>query len=143
MTRRPHTQGRNSKWVDAAKWRVADEVQYIQRQAAAYDGRIVTIGPLVLFSTDTGDAWVLDPADHLAMPVAREGAALPVPIVADTATRFAIDWSGHYQIDGEAFVYVDNATGRLRTILGYPIRLIAQALTAVPTAGWGKGPLPT
>jgi hypothetical protein len=42
---------------------VADEVRYIQRRAADYDGRIVTIGQLVLFSTETGDAWLLDPAD--------------------------------------------------------------------------------
>jgi hypothetical protein len=25
---------------------------------------VVTIGSLVLFSTDTGDAWVLDPAEQ-------------------------------------------------------------------------------
>ena len=39
--------------------------------AADHDGRIVTIGQLVLLSTDTGDAWLLDPSDHLA--------ALPTP----------------------------------------------------------------
>jgi hypothetical protein len=33
-------------------------------------GRIVTIGPVVLFSTKSGDAWLLDPADHLATPLA-------------------------------------------------------------------------
>jgi hypothetical protein len=31
-------------------------VRYIQRRAADRDGRIVTIGQLVLFSTETGDA---------------------------------------------------------------------------------------
>ena len=30
--------------------------------AAAYDGRFVTVGPIALFSTDTGDAWLLNPA---------------------------------------------------------------------------------
>jgi hypothetical protein len=33
----------------------------------------VTVGPLVLFSTETGDAWLLDPADHLAARLARDG----------------------------------------------------------------------
>ena len=53
--------------------RLADEVRYIQRRAADYDSRIVTIGQLILFSTKTGDAWLLDPADQLAARLAREG----------------------------------------------------------------------
>ena len=106
-------------------WRLADEVEYIQRRAAEYDSRIVTIGPLLLFSTQTGDAWVLDPADHLAMPVAREGNPLPVQM-AETTAKFAIAWTGQYHIDGDAFVYVDKDSRTTRTILGYPARLIAQ-----------------
>src|SRR6202008_4160338 len=46
-------------------FRLADEVRYIQRHAANHHGRIVTIGQLVLFSTETGDAWLLDRADRL------------------------------------------------------------------------------
>ena len=125
MARRQRKPRSESRWVDGATWRLADEVQYIQRRAAVYDSRIVTIGPLVLFSTETGDAWVLDPADHLAMPVAREGEPLPVHIE-DTATNYAIDWTGQYRIDGDAFVYVDKDAQRVRTILGYPTRLIAE-----------------
>ena len=45
-----------------ARARLADEVRYIQRSAADHDGRVVTVGQLVLFSTETGDAWLLDPA---------------------------------------------------------------------------------
>jgi len=33
-----------------------DEIAYMQRRAAEYDGRFVTIGPVILFSTVTGDA---------------------------------------------------------------------------------------
>ena len=44
-------------------FRLADEVRYIQDKAAEHDGRVVSFGQLVLFSTDTGDAWVLDVAD--------------------------------------------------------------------------------
>ena len=59
--------------VDGKTLRLADEVRYIQRRAADHDGRIVTIGQLVLFSTDTGDAWLLDPSDQLAARLARDG----------------------------------------------------------------------
>ena len=51
--------------VDGKTLRLADEVRYIQRRAADHDGRIVTIGQLVLFSTDTGDAWLLDPSARI------------------------------------------------------------------------------
>ena len=34
------------------------------------DGRFVSVGPLALFSTDTGDAWLLDPSERLATRLA-------------------------------------------------------------------------
>src|SRR6202022_254191 len=49
---------------------LAKEVRSIQRRAAEHDGRIVSIGALVFFSTDTGDAWILEPADQLAARLA-------------------------------------------------------------------------
>ena len=59
--------------VDGKNFRLTDEVRYILRPAAEHDGRVVTIGPLVLFSTETGDAWLLDPSDQLAARLARDG----------------------------------------------------------------------
>ena len=99
--------------------RLADEVRYIQHRAANHDGRIVTIGQLVLFSTETGDAWLLDSTDFLAARLARNGEAEPIQIV-ETADTFAIEWKGSYRINGPAFVYSDRDTGRAITILGYP-----------------------
>ena len=55
------------------RFRLADEIHSIQRRAAARDGRIVAADQLVLFSTETGDAWLLDPSDHLATRLARDG----------------------------------------------------------------------
>ncbi len=45
---------------------VPREVDYIVAQAAASDAQVVTLGQLLVFSTQTGDAWLLDPEDHLA-----------------------------------------------------------------------------
>ena len=59
--------------MEGASFRLADEVRYIQRRAADHDGRIVTIGQLVLFSTGPGDAWLLDRSDLLAARLARNG----------------------------------------------------------------------
>jgi len=111
--------GPGKRIVEGKSFRLADEVRYIQRRAADHDGRIVTVGQLVLFSTEAGDAWLLDPADRLAARPARDGESEPIHIE-ETDTTFAIGWKGRYRIEGPAFVYSDPDTGRVTTILGYP-----------------------
>jgi hypothetical protein len=75
--------------VEGRNIRLADEVRYIQRRAANRDGRVVSFGELLLFSTDTGDAWLLDRSDRLATRLARDGEAEGVHIE-DTDTSFII-----------------------------------------------------
>jgi hypothetical protein len=117
--------GPGQRIVDGKSFRLADEVRYIQRRAADRDGRIVTLGQLVLFSTETGDAWLLDSSDQLAARLAREGESEPIHIE-ETDTTFAIGWKGRYRIEGAAFVYSDHDTGRVTTILGYPTDKLGQ-----------------
>jgi len=105
--------------VEGSSIRLDEEVRYIQNRAAEHNGRIITIGQLVVFSTETGDAWLLDRTDFLAARLARDGEVEPVQIV-ETATTFAIEWKGGYRINGPAFVYSDRDTGRVITIFGYP-----------------------
>jgi len=87
--RKPVRRGPGKRIVEGKSFRLADEVRYIQRRAADYHGRFVTIGQLVLFSTETGDAWLLDPADRLAARLARDGESEPVHIE-ETDTTFAM-----------------------------------------------------
>ena len=119
LDRKSVKRGPGKRIVEGGSFRLADEVRYIQHRAADHDGRIVTIGQLVLFSTETGDAWLLDRTDRLAARLARNGEAEPIQIV-ETAATFAIEWKGSYRINGPAFVYSDRDTGRVITILGYP-----------------------
>src|SRR6516165_6471264 len=85
--------GPGQQIVGGRDFRLADEVRYIQRRAADHHSRVVTIGQLILFSTDTGDAWLLDPADRLAARLARDGESEPTHIE-ETDTTFAIGWKG-------------------------------------------------
>jgi hypothetical protein len=117
--------GAGKRQVAGKDFCLADEVRYIQRRAAEHAGRFVTIGPLALFSTETGDAWLLDPADHLAVRLARDGDPEPLHLE-ETDTNFAIGWKGSYRIDGNTFIYIDGASGRAVTILGYPAARIAK-----------------
>ena len=125
MGRKKISRGQGAREIRGKDFRLAEEVRYIQRRAAAYDARFVTVGSLALFSTETGDAWLLDPADHLAARVARDGAVEPIHIE-ETDTTFAIEWHGGYRMDGDAFVYTDRNSARIVSILGYPAARIAK-----------------
>jgi hypothetical protein len=85
--------------------------------------RVAVTKPLVLFSTETGDAWLLDPADGLAARLARDGEREPIHIE-ETDTTFAIRRKGRHRIEGPTFVY--NDSGWVTTILGYPTDQLAQ-----------------
>jgi hypothetical protein len=104
---------------------VTGEAEYIVERARNLDACIVTLGPLVLFSTETGDAWMLDPEDGLALCLAREGEEQSFTIV-ETSANFSVEWSASYCIDGDRFVI--SQLGQVRTILGYPTAEISQAI---------------
>jgi hypothetical protein len=88
--------------VDGKNFRLADEVRYILGRAAEHDGRVITIGQIILFSTETGDEWLLDLSDQLAARPARDGKSEP----------FHIEENGRYRIEGAAFVWIRNRTAR-------------------------------
>ncbi len=125
MSRRIIKRRAEKKHISGKDFLLAEEIEYIRSRAAEHDGRLVTVGPLVLFSTETGDAWLLDPADSLAARVARDGDSEDIHFE-ETDTNFAIGWKGNYQIDGDAFVFIDRDTARVTTIFGYPTRRLAQ-----------------
>jgi hypothetical protein len=130
--------GSGKRQVQAQDFRLVDAVRDIQRRAAQDDSRIVTIGPLLLFSTETGDAWILDSADQLATPIAREHEALSVPIE-DADTSFAVAWTGSYRIEGGLFIYRDTHSGNTRSIFGYPTEQIGQQISTIVDARRRQG----
>src|SRR6266446_6764468 len=116
--------GPGKRMVDGTSFRLADEIRYITRCAANHDGRTVTIGQLTLFSSETGDAWIIDREDHVALRLVRQGDPEPFHIE-ETETSFAINWKGHYRIERAAFIYTDRDTGRTTTVIGYPTDKLA------------------
>ena len=125
MNRKKIKGGPGKQRMEGKQFRLAQEIKYIQRRAAEYDARFVSVGPLAFFSTQTGDAWVLDPSDQLAARLARDGDPEPIDFQ-ETDTNFAIGWKGNYHIEGRAFVYADRESGRVTAILGYPTAKITQ-----------------
>jgi hypothetical protein len=127
MSGRAIKRGPGKRWVEGKSLHVADEVRYIQKKAANHDSRVIGLGQLILFSTETGDAWLLDVSDQLAVRVARDGSPEPIQLE-ESDSNFAIGWKGNYRIHGPAFIYIERETGRVTTILGYPTQAIAEAV---------------
>jgi hypothetical protein len=128
MTQRKIRQDSGSGQSSRQSLHLAKEVRTIQHRAAEHDGRIVSFGPLVFFSTDTGDAWMLEPADQLAARLAAGGDPLPV-LIEETQANYTIGWQGRYQIDGDTFIYEDNKSGRLHALRGYPVKQLLRAIS--------------
>lgn len=102
------------------------ETDYIIKKAQLHDSRVVGLGGLIFFSTQTGDAWILDPADRLALCLAQDGERQNFSIL-ETPTNFQIAWEAQYFIDGKAFT-VTMKDSRVRTIFGYPTKKIEDTI---------------
>ena len=94
----------------------------------------MSIGELVLFSSESGDAWMLDPSAYLAVRLASDGHPEPIHIE-DTETTFTVAWTGEYGITGSAFLYTDRDSRRVTTMFGYPTQKLAQ----MGATGAGRG----
>lgn len=98
---------------------IKKEIKYIIKRGLINDARKVQLGELVLFSTQTGDAWLLDTKDNLAICLLKNKIKQKYKII-DTPTQFGFDWDFKYFIENEHFVTIDK-NGNERKILGYPI----------------------
>jgi hypothetical protein len=105
---------------------ISREAEYIIKRAQEGEMRVVRLGALVFFSAQSGDAWLLDVEDGLALCLARSGERQSFRIV-ETPANFSIEWAAHYLIQGEMFVVME-PSGQARTIIGYPTREILQAV---------------
>jgi hypothetical protein len=106
--------------VAATGTSLRDEVEYICTLASEGESHVIGFSQLVFFSTATGDAWMLDWEDELAICLMKDGVQRPFEI-GETDRQFAIQWQGRYHFEGELFVYIDNETPtHARAIVGYP-----------------------
>lgn len=119
----------SAEYLSGAAININREVDYIRKCAASRDARVVTLGALAFFSSESGDAWVLDPADGLALCLMRDGVAQPARII-DTDSTTGIEWDRSYSIQEGQFCTIERQTGRVTTIVGYPMQAILAAIKA-------------
>jgi hypothetical protein len=106
--------------VKRKKGTILSEANYILRRAQEFDSRVVSFGPLLFFSTQSGDAWMLDHGDGLALCLAKEGEPQSVHID-ETDENFKIEWTADYQVDGEVFNIFERSSQKPISFFGYPI----------------------
>ena len=106
--------------VKRKKGTILSEANYIINRAQEFDSRVVSFGPLLFFSTQSGDAWMLDHGDGLALCLAKEGEPQSVHIN-ETDENFKIEWTADYRIDGEVFNILERSSHKTISFFGYPI----------------------
>lgn len=111
------------------------ECAYIVDAALAGKGKLIITGPeilkkqpLILFSTDDGDAWLLEPNEGLAICLAWHGERQE-PSIHDRGQQLEIEWEGEFSIDGDGFAlnFEVPPIGN-RVIFGYPISELRDAI---------------
>jgi len=79
------------------------EVEKIQESAGAGKASVLALGVFVLFSTTSGDAWLLEVTDMDAIQVAKGGEKLPVQIEENPET-IEINWTHKFDVKNKKFV---------------------------------------
>ncbi len=67
------TSKKSQRVVPWNKATIQGEARHIVSRATDHAVTIVTLGPLVFFATATGDSWMLDSQEALALCLARAG----------------------------------------------------------------------
>lgn len=111
------------------------EIERITSAAVAGEGKLILTGPealasrqFVLFSTEDGDGWLLDPEEDRCLCLVWHGARQEVG-VRNLPTRLEIEWDGSFQLRGPFFTVETGHTEiRSRAIGGYPVDALRDAL---------------
>jgi hypothetical protein len=81
----------------------------------------VACPPFVLFSTGVGDAWLLEPNEHLAMCLVWQGKRQTIGL-RDDPDRIEVEWDCMYELLGDFFsVESQHPVIGTRAIGGYPL----------------------
>lgn len=84
--------------------------------------------PFVIFSSAIGDAWLLEPNEHLAMCLVWQGKRQPITL-RDEPDRIEVEWDGEYELLGDFFrVRTSHPNIGERAVGGYPMQELREAL---------------
>lgn len=105
---------------------IASELRGEAKAIVTTDG--VACPPFVLFSTGVGDAWLLEPNEHLAMCLVWKGERQTIGL-RDDPDRIEVEWDCMYELLGDFFsVESKHPVIGTRAIGGYPLDSVRKLL---------------
>lgn len=102
---------------------VKREVEKIQEKAVAKDATMISLGVFILFSTEDGDAWLLEVTDMDAIQVAAGGEKIAVEIEENPET-IEINWTHKFTVKNRKFVLTAYKDKSEEIKEGYPAHSI-------------------
>lgn len=118
-------------FVDPATYSYTAEIDYILQLATEGQTTLVSIDTCVLFSSEDGDAWLLDVEEGRVLCLMWRGERQSYQIKED-AKQFFVEYDGLCQIgEGVFHVQVENPKIGTRSIYGYPTQDIADMIRQV------------
>ncbi|MEW6500636.1 MAG: SEC-C metal-binding domain-containing protein [Thermodesulfobacteriota bacterium] len=105
-------------------------VALLQQDAAAKRDALKALGVFVLFSTASGDGWLLEVTEMDAIQVARGGESLAVEIVENPET-IEINWTHKFAVRNKNFVLTAYADKSEQVTTDYPTQRIAAAIKKI------------
>ncbi|MBU4117598.1 MAG: SEC-C domain-containing protein [Proteobacteria bacterium] len=109
---------------------VKTEVEKIQESAAAKKGAVLALGVFVLFSTTSGDAWLLEVTDMDAIQVAQGGEKVAVQIEENPET-IEINWTHKFDVKNKKFILTSYKDKSEEVREDYPVHTILSTVKKI------------
>ena len=106
------------------------EVKKIQQAAVTGKSEVRAIGVFVLFSSNAGDAWLLELTDMDALLVAKGGKTLDVDIVESPET-LEVNWSHRFAVKDKQLHVTAYADKKEEVLVGCPAHSIRAAIKKI------------
>jgi hypothetical protein len=117
-------------------FQLSEEISSLLARCARGEGVVIGLGGFVLFSTTTGDAWLIEAFSNGALNLMRDYQPADYRIAEDDQ-RVEVEWRGSYQLRGADFV-TDALPGAPRVVRGYPTEAICATIERL-RAGYQAG----
>ena len=106
------------------------EVEKIRKFASEKKEKVLSIGVFILFSSESGDAWLLEISDMDALKVSENGEDLEFKIEENPET-LEINWSHRFAIKKKKFVVRSYINKSEETYSNYPTHRIISLLKRI------------
>jgi len=114
----------------AFKISLVHEIELVQKAAAENRQMIKELGVFILFSTDAGDAWLLEITDSDGVQLARAGVAID-PLIDQSPETIEVNWTHTFAIRNREFEITAYADRSVQVLPGYPSQEIHAAMKRI------------